>query len=470
MKKNILIIIAILIALSIFSQDKVINIPLERNVELMETIDLGDNGIIFKTGKVYPNSKKLDWKLRYYSSTLELIWEAPIEKTQIYKGFLDPIVASPTGNFVYQVEFKGYNTTMGASNVYLTQINREGKTKSKEFGNNIFKNRLEVFCDDKYLYFLCTEGGKENSDKKKAYEKIILNRIDNSNFAYKRIIVETPDIEDPEHSIFWRYFGHDGEKIYLFKKIVRMDEGECIYNVITINSDGKVIDNITLNAKVAGKFPRPAFHTKSFKGHDLGDYFQDFKLGAQGVMHPKTGAYSNIELDKRNNVLYIYGLYGDKPFKGIAPKYEGYFIRKYNMKGEEFFSVIKDAPQALAANSFFRYKGSPDSRNLTLTINQDNSVNFYIWFQKNLYATVFSEDGQLSDSFLKEYDDWVNLVTIYTTFPPSSKNKSTAYINSIDPKIEKNTTYKYFGSTTGEIIIEYRDKEDEIKLLYFEKP
>jgi len=76
MKKHTFIIPLITVCLYsnvVLPQNKTVSIKLDANEKLITTLDLKDNGIIIKTGKTKMNSKKLDWKLKYYSASLDLI-------------------------------------------------------------------------------------------------------------------------------------------------------------------------------------------------------------------------------------------------------------------------------------------------------------------------------------------------------------------------------------------------------------
>lgn len=474
-KKSILFVFVILIILSINAQDKEIEILLDRDTELLECFDLGDNGIVIKTGKNIRNVKDQDWKFTRYSSDLELVWEVPVENTMVNRGWSNPVIVSPDGQFFYQIEVKGINRTARPSKIQLTQINNEGKTNSHEFAINEIGKRVALFCTQKYICILCSQNGKHNHPKKKEFERLILYKIDVSNFKLQRSLIETPKIEDPENSTFWKFIGQDDEKIYFAKTNLKIEEPEIEHEIITVNFEGKLLNEIAIDISIGSKYLVPAKYPKSHYENNYISYYKDFvyETTASGTYFsvPLIGAFSHIQLDKSDNSFYIYGLYGAKEYKKSSPRCEGYYIYKYDQEGKELWNIQNDAPKELALDKNFKYDKEADTRRMTVLTDPDGNTFLYIWVgTKTLYSTIFTKAGDVSESYKREYNDWINPSIAYLDFITSGNSKLNDYAGTIKYKRVIQTHVYYSLSSTGEIIIVFKDRDDEIKIMYFERP
>lgn len=456
------------------AQDKIERIKLERNVELLESVDLGEGGLLIKTGKNYPNSKKLDWKIRYYSPELDLVYEVPIEKTQINKGFGNPIVAAPDGAYVYHFEYKGYNTTIGAKKQHVTQINKEGKVKTYEVENIKELGHIKMgFCDNTYLYFLATENGDENHPRKKSAEKLLLNKVKHSDLSSGQVALNLPELGDAGEATFWTYAGHEEGQVFLASKTIQIEEGKYSYRLLTLDPDGNVIRDVTLDFSLADKHIRPSNNVKVFKGnsHASNDDFYAAVNSSSSFaqMEARIGAFGGIKVNPKTNSIHVYGLYGSKPFKSLGSLNEGFFLHKYDFEGKLLWKVQEEFPETLTNDNAFRLHEVPFSRAFLLKENADQSQQLHFMFKKRVYTYHITSAGEFEESYWHFFEKTAGVEEANMCFSPSLQVKSREYFQ--DPKKkEKNTFYQYFTSAKGECVFEYKPRKQKLDLLYFRRP
>jgi len=473
MKKILLPLLGLCLCGFLNAQDKQVEMLLENNAKLQKVLDLKENGLVIKTGKDKMNTKALEWVIRYYSASAELIWEKPIKKTQINKGFGNPILAAPSGSYVYQIEKKGYNTTFGVTKFLLTQIAKDGTVKTKELEKvKTYGYRQMTFCDDNNLYFLSTKNGDETHKKKKLEEKMLLNRVSHKGFAFKQLTIDLPVVEDPKNSNFWTYAGHDNDAICLMYKIVNIETGQYTYHVALVNSDGKVTKKFKINADLISKHLRPSYNVKqfsaSYQNRDR-DFYSHYNQSTNSTTMKHTlSAFGNAVVDMKNKAIYIYGLSGPKPFKNLGPINDGYFISKFDMEGNSVWKIQNDVSKQLRAESFFRIHSSPYYRNLALNINPDQTLKFQIWFKKQVHSYEIATDGTVVNGYYHKFGHRVSYGDASMCYTPTKKVKSKEYIKTLNMKAEKRTYYRYFSNSKSEVLLLDKPKEDKIELLYFD--
>ena len=462
---------------SIQSQDKKEVIQLERNEELIQSVDLGDQGIILHTGKNYMNSKKLNWQLRYYAPNLDLIWKVPVEKQQISKGFDNPLVTSPHGEFTYLLEYMGYNKFIGASKIQLHQINKEGKLASHEFEiPKEFGEKLVTFANNRYLYILTSEkdfyymdSGKD-FQKGKTKQKLYFNRIRHNDFSNERIELSLPPVDDSENTTYWSFAGHNNEYIWFISKDIDFKQKKYSYSVLFLDNDGKIVKKVGVECNLSESYIRPSYNFKdfntSYKARD-NDFFSSSRTGH---IYPRRGAFSNIRIDGSGNAIYIYGLTGAKPFTNFAAVYSGYFIYKYDLDGNMLWKTEKVLPSEITKESYFHVNAAPENRNLIFQI-QPDKLALKIYFKDQSYSMEFSNDGTPVESYGCKFknEKYISYQDAMMCFSDASTLKSYKYLTSMDPKEKKKLLFKYFNHSLDEILLEMHPKENLINLLYFKK-
>lgn len=482
--KNVIALLFLLTGFFTSAQDQQTRIKLNKNETVLETVYLGDHGLIFKLGE---SNRKGEARLLYYSIDGRLTWE---KKIQNHYGAQSSnfVVASPTGSVVYNVEIKDNGFTGKIH--YITRITQVGDEKKFEVpGNEGFGISLQaVFCDAQYLYYLATLDENERHDKKKALEKVILSRFNNSDFSYKKFVIDLPPIGEGENTTFWSFLGQTMDEKYLVSKNIDLENDKQIFEIAVINAEGTVLRKNELEVDLGDKFTRPAFDVKVpdygvFRNTDL-----DFEVknvtqrvpnapGSPGASRgqmttnyqyarpfPSRGAFGHVSFDPATKSIYVYSLFGPKRFKKLGPEYEGFYIHKFDLQGTNLWKLQYKGQKELAAENFFRIHGTPADRDICLKILPDGKLNFSIHFRRSLFSYEISEAGKMISSRHKEPFDGLTDNMIVSSIKDL---KSETYI-------KQNTSLKRtFGTNyiapAGEILLAFDRENYSIDLIYFRK-
>ncbi|HAM97532.1 MAG TPA: hypothetical protein DCQ26_02880 [Marinilabiliales bacterium] len=480
MKKNVLLLILMFYGINLIkSQDKTEIVPLERNQELLSSVNLGENGLVLHIGKNTMNSKDLDWKVNFYSENCELKWSKPIEKLQINKGFPSSIIASPKGEYVYLIENQGYNQLHGVDKIVLNQINQNGSLKTQEFETSKDQGiRQGFFANDRYLFILKSKEAHEmlldsesQYQKKKLVEKLYLYRISHVDFKKDKITLDLPELDDPENTTYWSYAGHDNNSFYLFSKTLNIETGKCIYKILSIDNEGHIGKTILIDAKLSKAYYRPSFNHKDFELSAFDkNYDYDFYLESQSgssYLKPSIGAFGGIRIV--TNAIYIYGLTGSKPYKKLGPIYDGYFIFKYDFDGNNIWKIEQNVPKELSDEKKFYIHAAPESRKLAFNILSNQTVKFQIYFDEQVHSFEYSNDGKFTGYNSCEFKNDVHYQDALLCFSKEAKSNTKKYLDFLDPKVRGKLFYKYYNNPNGEILLEYNSKIPELKLMHFKK-
>lgn len=460
--KNNFILLLLLFPISILAQEKTIRIHLNPKVEFINSIDLGENGIIILTGKQIFLTKNLEYTLRHYSSTLDLIWEKPIERSVYYQKFEDILISSYDGSFTYFLENTGKSKSK-SERFRITQLDKEGNEKIKliENVNNLWENVKSIFCDNDYLYILSTLNGNENSDKYKNSEQLILKRIRNNDFSINEIPLKLPVIENPKKSTFWHYLGSKNNQFYLVTQFYDNDnsQGERVqFKILTLNSDGKILNTVIINDDLEGKHYRPSFNYKPL----FNSYIKSsFDFDCETNMKSRPGAFGNLTIT--DSSFYTSGIWGNKSF-GFASSFEGYFVNKYNLQGLPIQKSIKDFPKELLNSAFFKVHAAPAQRMTALLLN-DKSYTLHVLYNKTIFSFPYSGGGKPLLYYSNEFKEDVGLVHAKICFPPIEKRKSVQFLE--NKTNNKHPFYQFFTSLKGDIVLELLPEEDNLSLFFF---
>jgi len=465
----ILSLIISMICLMGYAQDNVASIKLSDGEKLITTLSIGDNGLIIKTGKVGKNTKKLSWKLKYYSDDLKLLWDVPLQTLQSNSGIKSPVVATPSGSYVYHREV--------ISAPSLTQIDKEGTVRIHPLQYDKAVSHIKhIFCDETYLYFVSTVSGKEfYADKKMLKEQIIIKRIRHRDFSEKNILLELPLLTVPKTQSFWTYVGHSEEGIYFMKSTINKKEAAYNYHIVTVSSEGKITRNVSIDLSLEGKHMRPSGNHKISTGnyqYDLPDFNSNYAhyvgYGHQiRLRMDNMDGFGSVVVDNNNECMYIYGLYGPAPFKTAGSKYEGYFIYKYDMDGSSEWKVKNKVSTKLYTNSYFKIHAEPASRSLVLRVFPDK-IKFQIWFKKEVHSYELSTGGEAVTDYINNFGGFVTTTEAKMSYAPSEKVKMLSYLSTLTSADVKNTYMQYYPSNKGEILLLDRRDRNTIDLLKFE--
>ena len=436
--------------------------------EYQTVLDLKDKGIVIQNPNYSSNKTKTPETLWYYNNNLDLIWEVVIDK-KLPSFNYNFVVSDLDGNYIYHLDMgKGkYINKDKLSQLLVTQINKEGEKKVKLFENcKDFGYVRMIFSDNQYLYVLGLEHGNEintlalikSKVNMKSNENIILTKISHENLESTTTTLKLPKIEAEDFSTttFWRYIGHEDNKIYLLSK-----EKNQTYNIIIVDSDGAILDNKKIILSLDNGFSvKASKNEKYFYGTPpLED--KDFFVGSGDGWTPSIGAYGDVKIDFENKHIYMYGLYGDE-------KYIGHFIHKFDFNGNLIWKKYKEASEAMLS-SYFQNNGDLN-KVMNFELINDNII-LKLWYLKNYNVYYYTQKGELSNVYESTLDkeNFKRINTIRRSnlvsnpnFPPISSSPASNYF-----KGNKENFYRYYNSSKGEIIINYNQKTKTLELLKF---
>jgi hypothetical protein len=228
-----------------------------------------------------------------------------------------------------------------------------------------------------------------------------LRRFDHETFTYKEISLELPVFEDYTEYVISDYFG---DELYL---VAKSDVKKNLsYAIVTINSDGKVLNKMELKPHLSGEVG--SYYSK--KNTDNYGFVDDIDNAAKDgdktqyvflkKNHPfrsdqQSSLRGAISIDKAHNAIYIYGFY---------EKDNKIFLQKYDNDGKMVWETSfkpKRSDENFITTSLFVNK-------LYLNVLNDNTICLQD------FDETFSVDGQgklISKIEFKEPD---NCVATYT--------------------------------------------------------
>lgn len=462
MKYKVLTLIAAsCIHLIAFAQ-KTVDMPLEKGETTLDFVNLQEHGFVLKTGKDKNYSKDLDWQLSYYTPTLELIWEVPIETTQINKGISQDIIACPSGSFVYHLEKRIY--TIGASDLFLTQINRKGEVKTHEVDQQTFKDMkgktVFRFCDEQYLYFINLD---EDGDKNEGGQ-FFVHQISHADFSLQTKTIKLPLVD--KSFTEWEYVTHNDEHLWLASKALTDKPQSYQCQIVALDWQGKVTHKTTLNHQVENLYLRPSVNHRYIPG---ADGFSNGGIRVMSTTNHTTGmtytnaslgksAYGGILVDEENNRIYAYGLYGNS--KGVGNGYvDGYYLSAYNLEGQKQWQQISTESDPLTEDSYFRKHTPEYLRSTVVYLTKDHHIRLQIGGVKNIFTHEFAEDGKKLKSYANTFKNGVGYNSYFLCFDP--KHPASQYYQE---HFSKKSVYYGSNFSDNSILIE-NDNKSKISLL-----
>lgn len=453
LKKCFFILLFLALYVPLHAQDAHVEIRYTRKEPPIVVNDPGE-GLLVSVGK----------KLHYYTLDGKLAWEQEWTRVWPTQGLVtefNEVVVSPSLSYIYQItgkEAKKLKNFTG-KNSGVVQIKKDGTKKEfqlpelKEMGTNL----QTIFCDDQYLAVLTTEKGDENFDKDKSGDKMILNRFTNDNQSYSRIVLELPPIEDDNFlSKFWQYTGRAGDLHYLASKSIA---GENVdrntIDLVGFTMNGEIKFHKTINIELAnGKFTRPSRHYSSGRTHANFQNF-DFMMGQTGLFQD-VGAFQGFTVDYQHQCFYAFGLLGPDLFKRVASQYEGFYIIKYDLQGNELWRMQRTGDEEFKDRVFWR-GAAAIGRSLSLSALPDGRLHVNLfWVNDNSMSYEVSADGKVLAK-KKGLGDW--------TIEPGSTRPETAaesFVKS-QPGSRKGITYSIREANKAYIVTH----NDEKELIYY---
>ncbi|MHC1705015.1 MAG: hypothetical protein AB9846_13985 [Tenuifilaceae bacterium] len=471
MKRHLIIFLISLTPLFLKSQDKTIKDLLIKGEELLNVSSIPNNGFIIKTGVLSNNSKTVNWKLKYFNSNLDLYWDVPIEKVEKIHSVQNPIVVSPSGNYIYHIESDGRMSVGVKLNLSITQVAKSGVVKkykittSKDFGYI-----QTMFADDNYLYFLTTKNENEAKSKIRIEEELTLHSYKHSDFEKTKKKLELPNIEDPKTTSFWTFAGSTTEKLYLVSKSIDYFNSNSIINkILILKLNGEILRSIKIETKLGDFYVRPSVnhnfyrYANTVRNGDLYYYYSNGGVSSECDI----GSFSGIQINEDLNTIVIFGLSGQKLFKRAGSSYSSNYVFKYNFDGNLIWKSQNTFPKQLLEEKYFYIHSTPMGRNISLFQNDDQSIDFRVWFDKEIYNLRFGEEGKFIDLNNSSYKRLLEIEDIKICFSKSDKSKAKMYIDKISPKVKDKIFFRYLKNTNCEILIERNSDTHEIKIMQF---
>jgi hypothetical protein len=479
-----LLLITFWITSQVFAQDKQHQAELDKNEVPMEFVQLGERGLIIKTGNArFPG--KRDYNLFYYTAKGDLLWQKTFKSNTQALQTDHITVASPDGSMVYHIELDRFRQ----HKQHLTQINRKGAVKELEIDKKVEmgENLISVFCDESYLYYLTSENGNELSNKKKMKEKLILNRFSHTDWSYKKTVLAMPSLVDGKFSTFWTFAGQWGKVKYLLSKTMNTEVRQQQFALAMIDRDGNILGKIDLDFDTGNEWVRPAvsigmnesqfLHNGYINLLDInfseGGYISSPATPNSSLHTPpsmRSGSLGYLQLDAANEAVYIYGLLGPRPFRKVVPGYTGFYIYKFGLDGKVLWKRLNAATQELLDEKFYTIHGLPHNRNISLFVREDQKSTFSISFYRNMsakkriYLFDMDEKGQVEGTRVNGEDEsgeWDSSLT------PTLSVRTKDYLNKKMKGNEKNVTSYTFLNKEGELLLLMDEKNRKMNVLYF---
>ncbi|TRX58743.1 hypothetical protein FNH22_12770 [Fulvivirga sp. M361] len=500
--------LAFVFTISTDAQDKRSKLKLDDVEYPMDMIHLHEKGFLILSHFSIGGRKK-DRQLLLFDAKGNQQWEKGIEKHYGSKEGRIMMVTSPSGKISYTIEIKEQASPnkllFNNKTHHLTQITQEGKARKmaiegrKEFG----KSLQAIFCDDAYLYYLASENGWEIHKKKKAGERLVLNRFDHNALKWERFYFKLPPLKALENATFWHFLGQTENEKYLIAKRFDNETGETYADMLTFGDRAEIIDRQPIELSFDNKFIRPAraLSVPRQKWKNMMDMTFQKTIPWPRTAHtnempfqetivvssnrtpssrsnlPTTintptspvlpGAFGHWYLDAEHNYLYAYGLLGPKPFKKIGPVNDGFYVYKYDLKGNLIWKTIhSDVPELLDEKQF-RVHSTPYLRKITLKVLADETLNFSVHVPNTLFSYEITSEGQVVDVVIQKKAEQYTNSMVHNS---SRQLRSEAFVkkNPIEKKDKHSVVYSNFYSSVGEILMRIDNRSGEVDIMYFE--
>jgi hypothetical protein len=462
---RLLFFIIILTPVLSLAQEKKLTITGDAGVT--QNISLGKKGFILQTYD----------KLFYLNEKGNQIWKSDIKYIRGYNG-TTVTVSSPSASNFYSVQISLPNNGFTKKTHYITHITNDGQTTSKELaGSAAFGKSLQaIFCDDNYLYYLTTENGLETKERARANEELFLNRFAKGNLSHSKIKLELPPLQ--ENATYWSFIGQNENEKFLVSKEINRKDRSFFATIVSFNSEGKFMRKFTINIDLNGKYLRPAYSpvensqalfARVYPERPFANMVNlDFKPLDFSFELEGDGGFGQIYYDESSDKFYAFGLYGDSPFTKVACIYEGLYIRGFDSAGKPVMSFQQEVPKTLSEQGYFRLHAAPGSRRIKLRTLNTGILNFSIrWNPRSQgeYILAISPEGKFLGYIEHDNISSNRERVIFSGNNEASPVSKFVASNKLDKG--KNTTYTFFPSGGGEILIVSELKKDIIDIYYF---
>jgi hypothetical protein len=447
-------ILFLMVGCSLFGQEKKAEIDLKSNTYLERSIFFPDQNLILITSR---NALKAETIVYCFSQYGDKLWEKNIPVLLPAATQKTNVITTPDEKTILVVQQQDRNYNNGPHQIVMLSRNGDEKTFKIEGKKDFGKHLLKAFCDNNYLYYLASMYGEEKHKDRKSGDKLILNRFSLSDFSYQRFILDLPQIKEGNNTTFWSLIGQRGDEKFLVSKSIDKEAGKNTFTIITINHEGKILNNMVLETGlIDGKFTRPS-HT-AFENSWEHEFIQ---LDYTDVTGPNTvslianeGAFGHIIYNDLNDCFFIYGLFGPEPHRKKS-EYDGLYIKKFDRDGKLIWDLSQPASQQLLDEKYFRSKGEDSYRKFLINPLPNNEIKADILLGSIQYRYFITPDGNPAS----ESKSTVNSVII------SSKSlKSEDFISKNQNSYVRMEAYQ---QTESELVIKQNLQKSTIEILLF---
>lgn len=473
-------------------QSTTTNIPLNKGEQVLRFIDLGKNGFVLKTGNDVGMVGKKNTVLHYYSHDLTKIWEQPISDISKDDGKnFDPIVISPDGSYVYHIE---EISKLGKHSIYLTQISKTGERKTRSIDEVFnFKCNAVFFCTKEFLYMyavdskntLSPEGYKTDYNSKINYKLI---QVSHSEFNKKEF---TLNVTNPDEALFqihilpgetylgqpinipaysvnhqWLYAGNDGTNLFFYLSQFDIKKTQTTIQVVKVSPSGSILNTMSLNVDLAGKYPRPVYPASLNGGFSYCQNHSASDYPLKSVMTNAEETDIKVQLATLEFVggkFYVYGLSGDTPWTNAKaaqekPNHSGYFVHIFDASGKVVKQNNLPIHPKMKSNKFYDTADNWHTREMALKVFNENNFEIYIWptaLRKISYVGTFQNASLKSE---KVNSVGMNIITapMYSAFANPNIEKF-AFKNRIFPmlNVSDKSSNLIYNSDKGVVLQKY---------------
>jgi hypothetical protein len=485
-KKILLTIITLGFVVQIKAQDKVVDLELKEKHEYVGHDFAIDGSFFLATANDKPS--KTDLNLFSFDSETNLKFKKnTVSKFKGLPGFFGRGSSTPQIYYDMEATFKGKFLVS-----YKDKLVFNDKGEQKNFDINEidesqkFKTNFFIYSDKLACFF----GNKEDKSKKdKVSEEVYFYKVnfeDQSKtlievkFPIFKDLIEGEIIRDKKEStkVKWGISSQDENGFIMINKIINKTYTENQYNIVEFDYNGNIISTMSIPLKLD-----KAFFVSSNIGFGSAKIIYSDMVGAALMTTSSTG---NIYFDKENNEFYIYGLYTKSKISDINKiKYNGFYVNKFNSKGELIWQQKKD----INDNDGFNKLQRPFAVDVKFSKNQGN-IGFLInsFYEKYTHMYMLdSKKGEIIKNKKPEIKIEGNMLegirgsafptgyAIEKVYVNKHMDINTVFASFLNPKIdaflksksEDDLNYNCKISYNGIYIIEENYKNKNLRLLKF---
>lgn len=367
-----------------------------------KAVDLGQNGSLEGF-----TAEKGQFTLIHYDQTGAKQWELQLPKGSSNTRF--DLIASPNGENVFVLGFSPSFKGPGTARIQQVQNGKLIRSLAFEDQQKLMGESLHaVFADESFLYFLTAD---QNPDKfrlgKSPKMNFLLNRFRIRDLFFDQVNVELPEIGESKWNPQWTFAGQVGQEKYMVLKDADLVSNSLYCKVASFDPDGQLIRNFELDYTPEAQAIRPSFHVDENDRNFL--LATDYNYPGYASFGPvpsgngyRIGAYFGFTLDEQTGAFYLSGLsgedsFGKNPFHFKAQKYNGFYLSKFNVKGELLWESGHIADGKILSESDFRKRHRPVQKQSAIELQKSTmEVNYVIRVGGNHFSFLMDDkEGEL---------------------------------------------------------------------------